>query len=388
MDLGHRTPTGRDSQDLVYPLGSISKMFTAAAVHRLAERNAIDLEAPAARYLTDWPPSWQDVRVHHLLGHTSGVPDFWFVPDAARLVAQPRARAADLWTVMTRQPLQFSPGSRFSYSNTAYHAAARIIEHVTGNAYDAVLAREFFDPLGMTSMHHCRGDDSEMPGHALTGGRLQSVPNENYETARGDGGLCGSARDLARWFDAVAKGTTARGAKWDLYLAPQRLPDGTPVAYGHGLSLRPFASLRKVGHHGAMAGHSGMVAWYPDRDVVIVVLTSIGGVSADAVEQSIAAMRFGVTAPRPIEGDPPPSHAGRFDVGPFTLALERRDGVLWLESPPPGPSGRLVRLGEATYEVDGDPWGVAVRLECAATHCDRLRLHMAGMEWPGRRIEE
>ena len=68
------------------------------------------------------------VRVNQLLGHTSGVPDFWFVPEAARLVADPTARATDLARVMAREPLQFEPGSRFSYSNTAYHAAARIIE--------------------------------------------------------------------------------------------------------------------------------------------------------------------------------------------------------------------------------------------------------------------
>ena len=51
LNLGHRTPPARDPQDLVYPLGSISKMFTAAALHRLAERGEVDLEAPVAQYL-------------------------------------------------------------------------------------------------------------------------------------------------------------------------------------------------------------------------------------------------------------------------------------------------------------------------------------------------
>ena len=204
MNLGHRTPPGRDPQDLVYPLGSMSKMFTAAAVHRprrtwrgrsrgarggvstrLARGVAQRARAPAPRT-------------------TSGIPDFWFVPEAAKLASDPRARAEDLARVMARHPLQFEPGSRFSYSNTAYHAAARIIERTTGLSYDAypdarVLRAARHDVHAPLSRRLCR---DARPRAAR--GHVQAIANENYETARGDGGLCGSARDLARWFQAIA----------------------------------------------------------------------------------------------------------------------------------------------------------------------------------------
>lgn len=385
-NVGHRTPAGRDPQDLVYPLGSIAKMFTAAALHRLAERGIVDLNAFVADYLPEWPESWRAVRVHHLLGHTSGIPDFWFVPEAARLAADPTASAADLARIMARQPLGFEPGTRFSYSNTAYQAAARIIERRTGQSYDAYLATEVFQPFGMTSMHHCRGDATEMAGHVLRDGQIAAVPNENYETARGDGGLCGSARDLARWFQAMASGAIAQGPSWETYAAPQRMPDGTNVPYGHGISLRPLGAHRKLGHHGAMAGHSTMVGWYPARDLVVVVLTSAGGVGADSVEQEVAAAVLGMEAARPIEGEPPSLHAGRFDVGPLVIDIARHGERLWLESPAPGPRGELVRVGPASYALNGDPWGVAVHFECTADDCSRIRLHMAGMEWAGQRV--
>lgn len=386
-DVGHHTPASQDPQDLVYPLGSIAKMFTAAGLHRLSERGTIDLDALVADYLPDLPVSWRAVRVHHLLGHTSGIPDFWFVPEAAQLAGDPRAGAADLARVMARYPLDFEPGTRFSYSNTAYQVAARIIEQRTGLSYDAYLARELFRPLGMTSMRHCRGDASEMAGHRLRDGQAVAVPNENYETARGDGGLCGSARDLARWFQAMATGAVGRGPSWDTYTAPQRMPDGMNVPYGHGISLRPLGGHRKLGHHGAMAGHSAMVGWYPARDLTVVVLTSVGGVAADSVEQAIAAALLGVEAARPIEGEPPSLHTGRFDVGSFVVDIARRGDSLWLESPAPGPRGRLVRVGAASYALGGDPWGVMVHVECAADRCPAIRLQMTGMEWRGRRVE-
>jgi CubicO group peptidase (beta-lactamase class C family) len=151
-NVGHRMPDRRDPQDLVYPLGSIAKMFTAAALHRLAERGELALGARVEEYLPDWPPSWSAVLVHQLLEHTSGIPDFWFVPEAAKVAGNPAARATDLARVMARVPLEFEPGTRFSYSNTAYHAAARIIERRAGLSYDAYLAREFFTPMGMTSI--------------------------------------------------------------------------------------------------------------------------------------------------------------------------------------------------------------------------------------------
>jgi CubicO group peptidase (beta-lactamase class C family) len=385
-NIGHRTPPGRDPQDLVYPLGSISKMFTAAALHRLAEHGRVDLGARVADYLQDWPPSWRTVRVHQLLGHTSGVADFWFVPEAARLAGDPNARANDLAHVMAQVPLEFEPGTRFSYSNTAYQAAARIVERRTGLSYDAYLTREFFTPLAMTSMHHCRGDANEMAGHVLRNGRPVTVANENYETARGDGGLCGSARDLARWFRAIASGAVGKGATWDTYASPQRMPDGTNVPYGHGISLRPLGSTRKLGHHGAMAGHSAMVGWYPATDLIVVVLASVGGVSADAVEQAVAAARLGIQAPAPIPGEPPSVHSGRFDVGPFEVSVTAHDGSLWLESPRPGPHGPLIRIAAASYALDGDPWSVVVHFECAKERCPAIRLHIAGMEWPGHHV--
>ena len=99
-----------------------------------------------------------------------------------------------------------------------------------------------------------------------------------------------------------------------------------------------------------------------------------------------AAAVLGMEAARPIEGEPPSLHAGRFDVGPLVIDIARHGERLWLESPAPGPRGELVRVGPASYALNGDPWGVAVHFECTADDCSRIRLHMAGMEWAGQRV--
>ena len=96
-----------------------------------------------------------------------------------------------------------------------------------------------------------------------------------------------------------------------------------------------------------MAGHTGMVAWYPAADLIVVVLTSAGGVAADAVEQEVAAALLGIEAPAPIQGEPPL----------FQLCA-------------------LMAIP-----------GVVLHFECASERCPAIRLHMAGMEWPGQRVE-
>ena len=362
-------------------------MFTAAGLHRLAERGDVDLDAPVALYLPDWPQQWDDVRLHQLLGHTSGVPDFWFVPEAARLVDDPTARAGDLASVMGRQALQFEPGSRFSYSNTAYQAAARIIERQTGMAYDAFLTREFFAPLGMNSMRHCSGDADEMPGHVLRDGRLQPRAPENYEIARGDGGLCGSARDLARWswrWLAERSRVVRRGRA-----TPRR--SGCPTVRRSCMATASRSGLsRRSARSAITAQWQATPAWsglYPERDLIVIVLTSVGGVGADAVEQAIAATWLGVETPPAIEGEPPPAHVGRFDVGPFVLNLERAylsalaDLVgAWAER-----TTHADRRGELCTRRRSLERGGASRVPGRALH--RHAPHISGMEWPGRRAD-
>ncbi|MDQ3347022.1 MAG: hypothetical protein M3545_03550 [Acidobacteriota bacterium] len=66
--------------------------------------------------------------------------------------------------------------------------------------------------------------------------------------------------------------------------------------------------------------------------------------------------------------------------------MRRAADALWLEAPPPGPRGRLTRIGPARYALDGDAWGVTVHMDCTGERCTALRLHIAGMEWPGERI--
>jgi CubicO group peptidase (beta-lactamase class C family) len=193
----------------VYQLGSISKQFTAAAVMRLVERGALRFEDPVSRHLPEYRPQGDSVRLRHLLHQTSGVREEFTLPRYGELISDTTRQNAELMILIEREPLGFAPGSRWSYSNSNYALLAAVIERTTGKPYDRFLAEEFFAPLGLVSLHHCAPLPTA-PHHArryvLESGRTAPAPPENMNWIRGDGGLCGTARDLARWTRALATG--------------------------------------------------------------------------------------------------------------------------------------------------------------------------------------
>lgn len=378
----------------VYQIGSISKQFTAAAVLRLVERGRLSLDDRVTDVLPDLRADWREVRLRHLLHQTSGIPDFLFFPEFAAHSADVRRPAAELQALIARQPLQFSPGERWSYSNSNYTLLALAIERTAGMPYERFLAQELFQPLGLASIHHCSPSPAaphHARGYGLRDGALAPAPAENMNWARGDGGLCADAGDLARWARALATGRVVEPASYRRMTASDPVADGTVPAYGYALSLVPLDGRRKIAHHGAMTGFMGMLAYYPDDDLAIAVLANRGDLSADAIEKAIVRKLLGL--PQPVFEDLPlaaaeaSAYEGAWDFGAFPVRVVRREGRLWMESPPPAPTAPLLRLGDGKLVSETDPDAIQLTFSPGGGPDRRLVLSMAGMHWYGRRTD-
>lgn len=376
----------------VYQIGSISKQFTAAAVLRLAERGALSLDDPVTERVPGVPPEWGAVRLRHLLHQTSGVQDFLFLPEFGEQSGDVERPTSELLDMISRQPLQFVPGERWSYSNSNYTLLAAAIEHAAGKPYDEFLRDEFFRPLALSSIHHCRPHPSgpvEARGYGFRGGAVVPAPPENMNWARGDGGLCATVEDLARWAEALAAGRVVSARSYARMTASERTTDGVLPSYGFGLSLVPLDGARaKVAHHGAMTGFTGMVARYPEDALVVAVLTNRGGLWIDPLEKAVARAVLGLPAPRPreaaLDARERRRFAGVYDMGPFDVRVVEREGRLWMEAPPPVPSGPLLYQGEGTFVSQAEPDGIGLRFGHRDGPAGRLVLSFAGMHWYGR----
>jgi CubicO group peptidase (beta-lactamase class C family) len=270
--------TGRmPSDSTLYNVASVSKVVTAWGVMRLVEEGKVDLDAPVSRYVTrfELPPSPDNgaVTVRRLLSHTSGlsmpaVP--WFgpnqaVPPLAAMLAAPK------------DPLRLidRPGAAHHYSGGGYALLQLLIEEVTGETYEAFIARTVFGPLGMTR------STFEVPApnaDAATPYDASLRPEPHYRfAATAAAGLYTTAADLARF--AMASASPALGAA---VLRPGTIatmqrphqPDKKdPFGHGLGYSMVPLPSGgHAAGHSGSNEGWTAIWEVIPSTGDGLVVL--------------------------------------------------------------------------------------------------------------------
>lgn len=348
---GGRTPDASS----MFPLGSISKQFTAAAVLGLVESGQLRLDAPVRDHLPEWFAGEPDLLIRHLLTHTSGLADFLWLEGYRPLAQDPATPIASYVALAAAAPRRFPPGARWAYSNTNYKTLALIIERVTRRSFDAALAEIVLRPMGIDGIVACH---SLPAGRIVPGVSAQGKPTPLDRSAAayaGDGGLCGNSTALAKWL-AVAfgndEGVGTRLAR------PTRLLDGTVVPYGFGISTRDFLGHPVVWHGGNVDSHSTMIAYFPKDDLRLVILTSRGFIWLTELMPGLMGEQPPVratTAAAPL--------AGRFEDGLFRYTIARdADGldveidlIGRLKFVPAGPREYVAESLPATFRIRLSP---------------------------------
>jgi D-alanyl-D-alanine carboxypeptidase len=265
-----------------YPLGSISKEFTAAALLLLEEQHHLSLDDAAGKFL-DQLGSARGVTIRQLLSHTSGVRDYWpqdyLLPDMREPVT-----AATIIERWGSKPLDFLPGTSWQYSNTGYVIAGVIAEKVSGKPLFDVLTAQVFRPLAMTSVLDVNaralpvGDPTGYLRHAL--GPLRpsrpSAPGWLYAAAD----LAMTASDLARWDIALMQHKVLKDASLRQLTSEVVLANGAGTGYALGLDVALHHGRRTLSHGGEIDGFTSHHISYPDDNVAVVVLTNQEAVDA------------------------------------------------------------------------------------------------------------
>lgn len=347
----------------IFPLGSISKQFTAATILALADAGRLRLDDPVGKHLPEWFADEPELRISHLLRQTSGLADFLWLDGYRPLGDDATAPLAAFVALGAAAPRRFAPGTRWSYSNTNYKALALIAERVTGQPFDAVIAERLLRPLGLAGIVPCHDlvPDRLVPGVSAAG---KPAPLDASRAAyAGDGGLCGTAADLARWIRvglAPRDGLGARLAELAV------LADGTRVPYGFGLSTREFLGQAMVWHGGNVDGHSTHIAYLPGQDLGLVILTNRGYVWLTEMMPPLLGL------PAPARGGPAGGRpAGRFEDGLFRYVIAPDGENLRVEIDligtflfvPAGPREYVAEQLPATFRIRLPPDGSLDRFE-------------------------
>ena len=272
-DVENRKPV---TAETVFPIASLTKSFTAAAILRLREEGKLRLDDPISRFLPGTPEMAKDVQIRYLLNHTSGLPD-WSI-DAAQEALPERFTTdqAVAYYFSTVQSLEFEPGEASSYNNAGYFLLGAVIEKASGMMYEEYLKETFFGPLGLNSSGECSSEPEVLGYHSINK-QLEEARPSNLKLLGAAGGLCSNVGDLLKWLDTLRHGQASRQETWEQMIQQTVLPDGRRVEYGFGLVIEEDTLGPEISHDGVTAGFNSLFIYYPEHDLSIVLLTNTDG---------------------------------------------------------------------------------------------------------------
>lgn len=273
--------------DTPYALASVTKLYTAAVVFKLCDDGLLDLDTPIVHYLPAsliggihhraGRDSTAQIRVHHLLSHTSGLPDYFLdAPPGSQSVfdqlMQGRDRALtieDVVALARATPARFEPGApgKAHYSDTNFRLLGAVIEAVTGQTTAAAFEKTIFVPLGLRATHvYNAALADERPAPAAIFFKDKALSLLRFLSSNvPDGGIVSTAREnlvfLRAFFDGRLfdrRHFSRMTAQWNAVFFP--------FQYGCGLMRlklpRVFSPLRPIPAYLGHSGSTGSFAYY------------------------------------------------------------------------------------------------------------------------------
>ena len=366
------------TEDNLYGIGSVSKIYTTVAVMQLAEQGKVSLDAPVTRYLKDFRMAdsrYKDITVRMLLNHSSGIMGTGLAGAVLFDDADPSATDG-LLEALSTQRLIADPGAYSVYCNDGFTLAELVVEAVSGMDFMDYVDRYILDPIGLDDTYAPGGDfDTARLAKTYSGNSTEALPVDSLN-AIGAGGLYATASDLASFGGALTGTKLLKESSLEAMAYPEYSrgiwPDDTldTLAYGLGwdnVEWFPFCqsditALTKGGD--TLRYHAALVV-LPEYDMAAAVVTS-GGTSTYnqlaatqilaaalaeegvSVDQTIPALPEAEPAPLPAELK---QYAGYYGSTSLQYHIELADDGTLTMTCPTYPT--MVPAQTFTYCADG-----------------------------------
>jgi D-alanyl-D-alanine carboxypeptidase len=259
----------------MFPIGSVTKQFVCSAALLLDEDDKLEMEDPVSKYVPNATRA-KDITLLDLGQHVAGYRDYY--PLDFVVPEMQKDEPAD--TIIARyatRPLDFEPGSRWSYSNTGFTILGKAIESASGEDLGAFLAKRIFTPLGMTrTAYDPATTDTGMAkgytSYALAAPTLSTPEGRGWTGAAG--AIWSTPADLLAWDLALMEGRVLSAESWDVMTTPRRLSDGRSTGYGCGLGIQAGGAALQLSHGGAVAGSVSQNILFPATRSAIVLFSN------------------------------------------------------------------------------------------------------------------
>ena len=269
--------------EMLFRLGSTTKMFTAAALVSLAEKDKIKLNDPIGTKVKGLDPKIAAVTPHHLLSNSAGIRDF-----AAPVMSNDDASLGNMLRAWKDDVFFAEQGEIYSYSSAGFWLSGFVIEDLYGKPYADAMDELIFKPVGMERTTFRPFLAITYPfatGHALDAGKPVIIrPMFNNTAMWPAGSIFSNAKDLSRWVIALLNDGRVEGKHLlSTSLVNQlkghhvAVPGDADSYYGYGLTIFKFKDLEFVAHGGFSRGYGSMIQMVPSKKFAVIVLTNKSG---------------------------------------------------------------------------------------------------------------
>lgn len=271
--------------DTRFSLGSGNKMMTALLAARLFEKGKLPFGASMRSLVPAFPrsPHADEVTVHHLLTHTSGIGEYWtteYVANRDRIVT-----LKDFLPWIAKRGFDFAPGSSYGYSNSNFILAGLAIEKAGGVSYEKALRSQVFEPLGMSSSSlgiEKNGVFAEPLVRDGKGWKHSGLSGRGSSA----GGAWSTPRDMLRFSRGLRAGKVVSSTMLDRMTTTKTsgLEDATP--YGYGFILHRYGTVTAYGHGGTAPGVAFDFEYFPKEDLTFVIMSNQDNAAYDDLRKN------------------------------------------------------------------------------------------------------
>lgn len=280
----------KNASDTKFRLASITKQFTAMLVMLAVQDNKLQLNTPITHYIPDYPKdNGNQITAHNLLTHTAGIPDISTVDNYFNQISYLPHTPQELIELFWHKPLEFKPGSQFSYSNAGYMVLGVLLERIYKKPFETLLEERIFEPLSMKNSGYDNHSDvilNRASGYVLHGNRVMNANYKNMSVPYAAGGIYSTVGDMYLWDQALYNYTLLSENLTKQMFTPFK----SNYAYGWEVEEQVGADGKTyplLAHSGAINGFGTVVRRYTKEKQLIVLLDNRSGQENEHIANNI-----------------------------------------------------------------------------------------------------
>lgn len=283
----------------IYQIASLTKSFTALTIVKLNEEGKLSFKDPISKFIPDYPRG-KEITIEHLLTHSSGIYEALRNKEYFRLLhtGETITKSKEL-SFFKNEPLDFEPGTQFSYTNSGYILLGVIIEKVTGLSYEDAVRKIILNPLKMTHTGFdylaLKSPYKTVPYSYISKTKQDKTEIWNPTLTGPAGQIYSTAEDLYKYYKGLRDYTIVSKDSFKKATTPYL------SGYAYGWFVDDLYGKKLINHGGNIEGSTSYFAMLPDEDLCIILLNNITSKKLEKAGNTILAAILGqpYTLPQP-----------------------------------------------------------------------------------------